>query len=1269
MAKCRKNWRGILPTRLWLVLLLLVPLRSFALGVGIIDVQSNLDEPLVAEIPLLSVNADDIRSLSVTLADKDVFTRMGAEITPTIEQLQFDIEQNSSGEYLIKISTDKSVSEPFLNFLIEINWRDGRLTREFTVLLDPPLFEELIKESPMETPEAGAAPSFSVDESQAEPAMIPDADSSEPMMSTQQDLESTDTSFSGSSEFASQAHKVKAGEILWRIANEMRPDDVTIEQMMLALLRDNPEAFFGNNVSMLKAGAILRIKDRDSILRTSIDEAIAEVSRQHQDWMAYRRQVQGQRAVAAESTETLPEQAPARSGEMAELEQESQTSLTLVTPDPEDLNQDSTNQALDMANKEVESVRQELLLATEQMEVAQRRNEELQTRLASLEDQVRSMHKLLQLKDAQLKQLQAIKQKQGELTEEDQAILAQIEASTQQPMDLQVPLEEQTTQETDWSSDTLTLATIIGILLLVGLGAWGVTKQKAKSQKQAHQGLPELSEEVLAGEPLHAAEHDSVIESLTHDSAYDDAADVENNEGLGDIDPISEADVYIAYEKYDKAEELIKAAIESKPDRIDLQAKLLEIYYLMGNRGEFETQAQLVKTTLNKDDHPIWLRALEMGRELAPHHALFGGKGDAPVIAAYTEAVVGGGDAQHLTTDEDDILSENVQSKIDGEAFEMGESVLQGLDEQATELESARAVGEDVLDEDIIVNESAFVSSELDDNDITEELATDLSPLELSGSSITDADDEDETVLEFSNVKPQLDIEQASTSDFENMALDEDISADDMLDLSQHTQVDESTVLPETVFPLDNMTGLELDNHSALEKITIDELNQGEDEDSMPNIGPISDLNDLDDDFGEDVSESQATYEELDLGAGVETELDVDGGQDVFVSSVTEEPLPEDAISSIEASELDATSLLTDSDDSRSTESNVGETTSTSEAVETAFDILPSELSRMATEYAETQLVDDTEAEESVEDEIKLSGLDSAPVLNDHLSEQASDILNADDLAFDASNLSIVEDDDSFVSAADDEDDVELSNTHATESESNVITLDSEMSSEPIDAAISDEQIESIISEPNSVDLEPAESSNLENAALVIDDSTNYETQLAATTDEQSSSVDNETVVSENNSLIVSDEDSEQAASEIFDSESAIDMADTAFSADNAALQDASTHAVSEHDSALESSLIDAQEEDAAIDEVVEDAVEDQQQPGVDNIEVTSSGEIDIDLHADNDSDAELVNEHAAEEEEEALSAIAQSVMEDNEVQSHASEFEELASDFVDIPH
>jgi len=265
-------------------LIILAPALAHALSTGAIEGRSYLNQPLEARIPLTSATAGELRSLRVDLAPSDVYQRAGIDLGAEQAGLQFRVVREAASPYILVTSRD-SIRDPFLTFLVELSWGEGRLVREFTLLLDPPTLmapaeipetrQPVVREQPAE-----ALPEIT------ESVQPPEKPQATPRQRPSQPADSEVGRLARDSE--PDRLKVRRGDTLWAIAGRHRADaSVSMNQMMLAIYQRNPEAFNGN-INRLKAGAILRMPDVDEIRAISRAAALAEVRRQNEEWRAGR---------------------------------------------------------------------------------------------------------------------------------------------------------------------------------------------------------------------------------------------------------------------------------------------------------------------------------------------------------------------------------------------------------------------------------------------------------------------------------------------------------------------------------------------------------------------------------------------------------------------------------------------------------------------------------------------------------------------------------------------------------------------------------------------------------------------------------------------------------------------------------------------------------------------------------------------------------------------------------------------------------------------
>ncbi len=278
-----------------------VPSVIQGLGLGELELNSALNQSFDARIVLLKAKPDELDSLTIGLADMDAFRKAGIDRPFILSKLRFAVISNETGPDYIRITSPEPIREPFLDFLIEVNWSRGRLLREYTVLLDPPVYEATVEVAEFEAPEAAAAPTREAP-SYAAPVEAPKMVESRPSPPAPSAPDISHDVQYGPGHIPDYAPHpaavdgeygpVIAGDTLWSLAKHFRPDtSVSVQQMMLALLRANPNAFSRDNVNGLYKDHILRIPDRDEVTALNKAEALAEVKGQYALWDEYRQTV------------------------------------------------------------------------------------------------------------------------------------------------------------------------------------------------------------------------------------------------------------------------------------------------------------------------------------------------------------------------------------------------------------------------------------------------------------------------------------------------------------------------------------------------------------------------------------------------------------------------------------------------------------------------------------------------------------------------------------------------------------------------------------------------------------------------------------------------------------------------------------------------------------------------------------------------------------------------------------------------------------------
>ncbi|MEE9395700.1 MAG: FimV/HubP family polar landmark protein [Methylococcales bacterium] len=771
----------------------LAPAGVNALGLGDITLHSALNQDLDAEIPLMVSKSESLTNIQVSLASPEAFANAGIERNFSLSNIRFKSVVRPDGSTVIKVTSRGAVREPLLNFLVEVNWPMGRMYREFTVLLDPPVTLG------MHTEVMQTAPVVSGNQEKLRKDFSKDKTSNR-RKNTISSYPRRGIQYSGS-----EVGPTRRNDTLWDIAKRVRVDgSVSHEQVMLALFDNNPHAFYKNNVNALKAGHVLRVPSFETIVQRSQKEARDEFYRQYAVW---------QNSAKTKSKSVANARNNEKLGSQGHLTLESQID------DSQELNAGGVNKA--------SSAKAEL--AMEIADTVSQENEELRTRIEELEKQLSKMQQMLTIRSESLATIQADSTKETEvelvesIVEQDDAtglnketasteVLEQIEEVAPLVLDTDEELSLSTEQSVDTAVEQASISAPIqkqkkdrpvkrpkaetekGLLTdiladptylvaggtgaaLLGLLAWMFMRRRRQELNDAMESIlavPDESNDVVdraqAGQSENNIAQDigTVAESsfLSEFAPSDfDALDADVDE----VDPISEADVYLAYGRYQQAEDLIRQAIEKTPERDECKLKLLEIFLANENAKDFESYATKLKKDGKNSNAEFWGKVVEMGVELCPTSSLFSSDLE----------------SQDSIAEELDALSEEKENIPSGSDDNLVDFKLDQIDEIASDDNQG-------LEFDIQSSEDSDNSNEIDFNltDV-EPMAgmDDLSIKEPSDNAIefetNDANEEsiDDGALQFDNEETQNEIE-ATALDF-----NEELSS-----ISEPEDLDEATV-------------------------------------------------------------------------------------------------------------------------------------------------------------------------------------------------------------------------------------------------------------------------------------------------------------------------------------------------------------------------------------------------------------------------------------------------------------------------------------------
>ena len=246
--------------RVLLMSALMAPGALYALGLGEIKLNSALNQPFDAEIELVSATQEDLGALRAALASNDTFVRYGLDRPAFLADFNFRVAKGSDGRDVLRVTSPRPVTEPFVTLLVEANWPRGRLLREYTVLLDPPVYAP----GPAASEPVAAAPRVSSGGATSSRASAPVAETTTESSRSSSDVREAEPAAAPSIEPGS-TYRVRNNDTLWEIASAANPGSRSnVNRAMVSIFQNNPQAFDGN-INVLRSGSTLRIPDASQI--------------------------------------------------------------------------------------------------------------------------------------------------------------------------------------------------------------------------------------------------------------------------------------------------------------------------------------------------------------------------------------------------------------------------------------------------------------------------------------------------------------------------------------------------------------------------------------------------------------------------------------------------------------------------------------------------------------------------------------------------------------------------------------------------------------------------------------------------------------------------------------------------------------------------------------------------------------------------------------------------------------------------------------------
>jgi pilus assembly protein FimV len=581
-----------------------------AAGLGRLTVQSGLGQPLKAELEVTAVARDEMPTLQVKLAPPAAFRAANLEFNPALSNLRFALERRADGNYFVRINSPQPVNEPYLDLMVELTWATGRVIREYTVLLDPPSLRqqaEVVAPVAPPAPVAAAAPTRP-----APAASVPSAAAVAPPAAPAQAPRPAAPAPEGS-------YTVKAGDTLGRIASQNRPAGVSLDQMLVAMFRQNPEAFAGSNMNRLKAGAKLNIPSASDAAALSAGEARREVVAQSADFAQYKSRL-AQAVTGTPATAATPPTTAAGGGQVTTRVDDKGAAAQPAGDQLKIAKADDKGAAAAAAAKADEAAAKARALKEEEEKAAQlrRTNEALKK---ALEVQSKAGTQVQQQADQKAAPAPA---PAAAPAEPPKAEPAKSEAPPPAPAvkaaPPATPPQEAPSAFVDMLGNTTTQLGLVGIVaLLAGLFGWSAYR---KRKTEGTERFKETNEGLQANSLFGATGGQSVdTGTSTFNSSFIPAASqLDSNE----VDPVAEADVYIAYGREEQAEDILKEALRLQPDRHAVRLKLLEIYARRGDKVAFMAIAEDLKERTGETGED-WAKALRLGRTMDPDNPMFAG--------------------------------------------------------------------------------------------------------------------------------------------------------------------------------------------------------------------------------------------------------------------------------------------------------------------------------------------------------------------------------------------------------------------------------------------------------------------------------------------------------------------------------------------------------------------------------------------------------------------------------------------------------------------
>jgi len=661
--------------------LLLVHSGAFGLSLGRLTVQSSLGEALRAEIDVSSITPDEAASLRTALASPEAFRAAGVEFNPVLAGAQATLAKRADGRSVIRLSGDRSVSEPFLDVILDLAWSGGRLQRSYTLLIDPPT--RGASPAPAPAPAAVTSPALSQAPAPAVPlppaATAPASPPAPAPTPAPRPTPRAEAPSAPPSAAAGDNYRVRAGDTLSSIASAHTRPGVSLDQMLVALYRGNPQAFAGNNMNRLKSGVVVNLSDAQAAAKdVSPSEARSVIQAQSADFAAFRQRLAG---AAPKVRSNEPPRQTKGTVEAAVQDRKADT----AAPDKLTLSKGGLKASSAEASLSKETERK----AAETRVAELARNVEDLKRLSANAVQgaapAASVSKAASAAPlvpalpvtapaavpASAASVAASSPVPAMAASVAVSVVAPVVASAasvaaSMPEPVVVPAsaaasvvvapasEPVVASAPSAASAPVSAPVVEGPGFLAGLldnpfvmpGAVGLVAllatlgvMRLRRRNQEGSGETSFIESKLQPDSFFGASGGQRVDTRDgpHSASSSLSYSLSQLDAIGDVDPVAEADVYLAYGRDLQAEEILKEALRSDGGRLSIRTKLLEVYVKRADVKAFDLQARQLHE-LTKGEGEDWQRAAELGRQIDPDNPLYSDDGAlgsvAPVAAA-----------------------------------------------------------------------------------------------------------------------------------------------------------------------------------------------------------------------------------------------------------------------------------------------------------------------------------------------------------------------------------------------------------------------------------------------------------------------------------------------------------------------------------------------------------------------------------------------------------------------------------------------------------